>query len=300
MTQHFNSNGKLLLTGEYAVLDGALALGLPTTYGQSMTVITHPEQTLSWQSFDHMNNVWFETEFSLPLEEEDHSSTIRTTLHSILKTAQNLNPDFLKDEHGYRVKTEMNFPRDWGLGSSSTLINNIAQWAKIDAHRLLWKTSKGSGYDIACAQHDTPILYQVNNQSQKITPINFSPDYLDQLFFIHLNKKQNSRDGINAYRKQNIPNSFIDDISALTQSIIDCKKLNDFKNLITEHEKNVGNVLKIMPIKRRLFSDYFGAIKSLGAWGGDFILATGNESTPNYFKSRGYKTIILYKDMIKG
>ena len=72
----------------------------------------------------------------------------------------------------------------------------------------------------------------------------------------------------------------------------------DFENLINQHEKIIGNVLKKQPIKERLFSDYFGCIKSLGAWGGDFILATGNIDTPNYFKQKGYETIIKYDDMI--
>lgn len=34
----FYSNGKLLLSGEYAVLDGALSLAVPTKYGQLLSV----------------------------------------------------------------------------------------------------------------------------------------------------------------------------------------------------------------------------------------------------------------------
>ena len=34
----FYSHGKLLLTGEYLVLDGALALAVPCKLGQSLTV----------------------------------------------------------------------------------------------------------------------------------------------------------------------------------------------------------------------------------------------------------------------
>jgi len=34
----FYSNGKLLITGEYLVLDGAKALALPTKYGQGQIV----------------------------------------------------------------------------------------------------------------------------------------------------------------------------------------------------------------------------------------------------------------------
>ena len=33
-----------------------------------------------------------------------------------------------------------------------------------------------------------------------------------------------------------------------------------------------------------LFNDFKGAIKSLGAWGGDFILATAKQDPTAYFK----------------
>ncbi len=41
----------------------------------------------------------------------------------------------------------------------------------------------------------------------------------------------------------------------------------------------------------KIFLDYFGQTKSLGAWGGDFILATGNKDTPKYFKNKGYPNL---------
>jgi hypothetical protein len=51
-------------------------------------------------------------------------------------------------------------------------------------------------------------------------------------------------------------------------------------------------------VQKEMFSDYFGQTKSLGAWGGDFILATGNDDTPIYFKNKGFDTVISYQDMI--
>ena len=36
--QRFYSNGKLLLSGEYLILDGATGIALPTTFGQEMCV----------------------------------------------------------------------------------------------------------------------------------------------------------------------------------------------------------------------------------------------------------------------
>ena len=54
--QYFYGHGKLLLTGEYFVLDGAMALALPTTVGQSMKVrYRHSYQpTLNWKSFSNI------------------------------------------------------------------------------------------------------------------------------------------------------------------------------------------------------------------------------------------------------
>jgi hypothetical protein len=59
---------------------------------------------------------------------------------------------------GYNITTHLNFPKKWGLGTSSTLINNIAQWLQIDAFTLLNNSFGGSGYDIACKITNTIIL----------------------------------------------------------------------------------------------------------------------------------------------
>ena len=58
----------------------------------------------------------------------------------------------------------------------------------------------------------------------------------------------------------------------------------------------ISKLIKQPPLKKIKFSDYDGAVKSLGAWGGDFFLATGSDQ--DYFKKKGYETIISYKDII--
>ena len=65
-----------------------------------------------------------------------------------------------------------------------------------------------------------------------------------------------------------------------------------------KHEEIIGTLIGIKPVQQRLFYDYNGAIKSLGAWGGDFILACGNAQTPSYFADKGYTTCIPYSDLI--
>ena len=60
---------------------------------------------------------------------------------------------------------------------------------------------------------------------------------------------------------------------------------------------NKGKLLIKNPIKKDLFPDFNGGIKSLGAWGGDFFLATGDRSEMKYFHDKGFTTIIPYRQM---
>lgn len=301
MKQEFYSNGKLLLTGEYAVLDGAKALALPTTFGQFLTVEPTKNKDLFWRSLNKEGTVWFEMEVDLrtmTIRSSTHTSIAKTAL-KILTEAQRLQPAFLKHEGGYELSTQLTFPKNWGLGSSSTLINNIAQWAKIDPYKLLATTFGGSGYDIACAQRDTPITYQWNQGVPIVEAVEFNPVFNSELFFVYLKKKQNSRAGIMQYRKQTFnKNELIRVIGNLTSKIMACNDIGSFETLLNLHETVISNTIQIPTIKEQLFSDYPRAIKSLGAWGGDFILAIGDDPSMGYFQQRGYKTIIPFSEMI--
>lgn len=304
MNNEFYSNGKLLLTGEYAVLDGALSLALPTKYGQSLLVNEVGKDKLTWKSVDENDSVWFETEFDLKnisqkQNFEHQKNSVSSTLIKILTEAKKLNPGFLEGNTGYEVTTKLTFPRNWGLGSSSTLINNIARWAKVDAYKLLWNAFAGSGYDIACAQNNTPILYQVINQHPNVIPVDFNLSFKNNLYFVYLNQKQNSREEIAKYNsiKKNKAD-FVDQISDISRKIITCNSLRDFEVLIDHHEDIISAHIGLKRAKARLFPDFPGSIKSLGAWGGDFILATGNKDTPDYFKYKGFSVVFPYDHLI--
>ena len=131
-----------------------------------------------------------------------------------------------------------------------------------------------------------------------VKEINFNPVFKEAIFFIYLNKKQNSREAIKSYKEKNISQHIIKEVSDLTLQISKCTSLVEFEFLIKMHEKLLSRALQIKPIQERLFNDYFGQIKSLGAWGGDFILVTGNSETEMYFKKKGYHTIIPYTNII--
>ena len=193
MIKTFYSNGKLLITGEYLVLDGAKGFALPTKFGQNLIVEEGSTQQIEWKSYDSDGSVWFEdtiliSDIVKPIHTEVDS--VKNTLITILKEAFLLNPDFLTNSEGYKITTELTFPRNWGLGTSSTLINNIAQWLEIDAFVLLKNSFGGSGYDIACAQNDTPILYHLERGIPIVEKVNFSPSFTTNIHFVYLNKKQ--------------------------------------------------------------------------------------------------------------
>lgn len=301
--QNYYSNGKLLLTGEYLVLDEAISLAIPTKYGQTLNVKPIEEPCIYWKSLDENNAVWFEGKFeidndgTLKLSEQDD---ISKRLFQILQAAKKMNPEFLNSKKGYKVRTTLDFPKNWGLGTSSTLISNIAQWAKIDAYKLLESTFGGSGYDIACALNNTPITYQLESKHPFVKTIDFNPVFTNHLYFIHLNQKQNSREGIAHYRAQDKTqiNEVISEINSITSKIISCKSLEDFKTLIDKHESIISKITNQQTVKDNLFQDFNGSIKSLGAWGGDFILVASKENPIPYFKNKGYGTIIPYSNMV--
>ena len=124
MTKQYYSNGKLLITGEYLVLDGAQSLAVPTIYGQSLSVKGTQGNQLTWKSLDETGKPWFEGTYELQElgvvsinSVSEEAPAISGTLQKILLEARKLNPNFLVSSIGYEVTTALNFPREWGLGT---------------------------------------------------------------------------------------------------------------------------------------------------------------------------------------
>ena len=293
-----SSPGKLLITSEYYVTKGSLALAIPTKFRQSLDFKCDNSNRLKWKSYDKENDIWIDCEFELSnFEITKNKNKHSKTLQSILISANNINPKFLINNGGGLVTTQLNFSRKWGLGTSSTLINNISKWANIDPYELLWSNYKGSGYDIACALAKRPILYKLENNVPIVKSIQFSPDYNKNIFFIYLNKKQDSNKEIDKFFELKISKQTINKLSDLTIEFVNSKTLLDFQNCIIKHENIISKTLKIDTIKNMYFKDYEGQIKSLGAWGGDFILAAGPVNSKKYFYDKGYNTVLNYKEI---
>ena len=293
------SHGKILLTGEYMVLVGAEALAIPTKMGQSLEFKPNDSKTLNWESWDFKNELWFNAtidimDFSVS---NTSSETIALKLTKILKAVRDQKNNFLS-KNGGTVKTHLEFERQWGLGTSSTLISNLARWSQTNPYKLLQNSFGGSGFDIACATAKSPLIFRKQHLDPHIERCEFEPPFKTSLYFVYLNQKKNSREAIEFFKRQNIAKEQISYASSLTREITNVNKLNDFERLITEHESFISKILGVVPVKEKLFPDFQGAIKSLGAWGGDFILATGDTDTPRYFKTKGFDVVITYQEML--
>jgi mevalonate kinase len=305
LEKNFRGNGKLLITGEYFVLDGAKALALPTILGQSLNVKTIEDSNFfTWKSYDNLRQLWFEGSFDIEKMEvlKTTDNAVSSTLLQMFQAIKSLKNDFFLKKNGLEVSTHLEFPRDWGLGSSSTLVYCLAEWAEIDPYVLLEKTMGGSGYDIACAGAKQAIIFERKSGESLYENVDFKPDFSQNLYFIYLGKKQNSREGIARYREKSKSKSTdIQEVTNLTNDILNCKNLIDFEKILEEHESLVSRYLDLPTAKSLFFQDYFGTIKSLGAWGGDFVLATSNRSekeTFSYFLQKGFETIVPYDKMI--
>ncbi|TXK71587.1 GYDIA family GHMP kinase [Mesonia sp. HuA40] len=305
--QQIRANGKILLSGEYGVLDGAQSLALPTQLGQIFRFEKINEPEIQWKSLFADNSLWFEVIFKLENNQLFEQITPATSeiirLKEILEFIFNKNPD-LTQTGGYKITSQLEFDKDWGLGSSSTLIYALSKWAGINAYELLENTFGGSGYDLACADASTAILYKKTSHpyTPNVQPIHFTPHFKEQLFFVYLNEKKNSREAIAHYQQleKNQRMHLIEAQNRITQNLLTAQTLTDFEAALEKSESVLSRVLDIKTVKEERFKDYPYTIKSLGGWGGDFVLVTTRKAKDmDYFIHQGYTNYFSFQDFIK-
>ena len=309
----FQAHGKFLLTGEYLVLKGALSLALPLKLGQSLEFSladtdTHRLHWIAQQPDKPWFSVLFDTDTLQPITTDDPAKAEK--LADILKAVRQLKPNAF---HGadMRFRTHLDFDPNWGLGSSSTLIANLARWANVNPYELLKLTFGGSGYDIACATAEGPIYYQVRAEVPEpvkgptplVKPIDYNPPFANHLFFIYQGQKQSSSKEIKAFLAKANPVDLQKDIEAvsdISSSVPKCQNLDEFGLLMQCHERIIARCIGQEPVQKR-FPDFEGVLKSLGAWGGDFILAAtewSENQVKAYFKEKGLEVVFGYNELV--
>lgn len=302
--KRFRSNGKLMLSGEYLVLHGALSLAVPTIPGQRLSVRASGRSgPLHWKTLVE-SKPWLEClidPISWEVLQADRRDRTGLLLRMLRASAE------IRGETewlmGREVLAEVEFDIEWGLGSSSSLISNIAWWAGIEPFHLARSVSMGSGYDIACARSDKPLLYRTGQPGTGYKPVDFLPPFHAQLAFVYLGRKQDSAASVKQFLTHaRVPEHDISNISAISENLCQAGRLDEFEEGIKEHEAILSRILGKPPVKVGLFNDYPGEVKSLGAWGGDFVMITMHREFPfvkAYFSAKGMDTLILYRDMVK-
>jgi mevalonate kinase len=291
------ASGKLMLTGEYLALCGAKSLALPTQMGQSMLVSTQPGQNfLHWKAYLPDKHIWLEATFLLP--------SLRIITCSDEKSAQTIASLLIasaykfKRDTSYNVETQLDFDPTWGLGTSSTLIANIANFTKANAFSLLEKSFGGSGYDVAVGMTNKALIFEKGATPQWHT-LEFHPTFYHELLFVYSGKKRVSSEAIKNFDCAKIKEETIVKVNKITDALLTCADINHAELLLNEHEALLSDLMQEKTLKETLFSDFNGSIKSLGAWGGDFFLATRKDEARKYFSNKGYTTVFEWNEIIK-
>ncbi len=306
--QTFRSNGKLMISGEYLVMAGARALAIPLRFGQSMSIESRDadQAELLWIS-RVKEQEWFR--FSIKsgvVQIHDAASEPSVSfIASLLKRAAELNPGFLNRPVSEVVTANIEFDLAWGLGSSSTLVSNIAWWADVDPYTLLFNSMGGSGYDIACARSPFPLIYQLQDVDGRrlpySEPLNFYPSFSSNIWFVYTGRKQSSSKELARFDTRRVSEMMIMQINEITHRMASAGNPDEFMDLMSAHEEILSTVLDREPVKASLFPDFPGAVKSLGAWGGDFVMAVSvlpAEQVRRYFENKGLKTIFAYQELV--
>lgn len=293
----YNASGKLLLFGEYLVLKGSKCLAIPVRFGQSMTVEKSNQEEIIWESYSR-DEIWFAATFSSELKLLTNGDIGTSQLLLQLLRYMRLQKPTLF-EKGQIFRIDADFPMEWGLGSSATLISLLAQWGGFDPFDLLDNSLIGSGYDVACATANGPIEYQKENRETHA--IQLSDDIKEKLLFVYSGQKQNTSTEVLRFQECDVKKQMIDNMNQIIQKAIHANTIEAFENEMKASEELLSQVLDLDKIKQRLFSDYPYEIKSLGAWGGDFFMASyrNENEAKTYFSQKGFPIQFTFKEIIK-
>jgi len=114
-------------------------------------------------------------------------------------------------------------------------------------------------------------------------------------------KKKDSNEAVKQFRAQTVFDDDIEKMKRIIIAVANATQVDVFEEAMEESEKLLSRILKLKPVKEILFPDYPYAIKSLGAWGGDFFMATFRKEVEarKYFEEKGYTTLFNYNELIK-
>ncbi len=294
----YKASGKFLLFGEYLALHDADTLAIPLKFGQTLIVKNNQENYGFWLS-KQKENEWFQMHFHFRAQLELILATdeeIAEKLLQLLNLIYEVKPSLFAQGLSFEMQSDFDF--QWGLGSSSTLISLLSQWSEINPYYLLEKSFGGSGYDIACATAQNPIVY--NRKQQQVQAVDLADSITEKILFVYTGKKQNSQKEVKRFEAVNLTKDDIQEQNAIIHQACTAKDILEWEDAMMKNETLIARILGKPNLKTLYFQDYPYAIKSLGAWGGDFFMATfrDEQAARDYFLLKGYPVQFNYQEII--
>lgn len=196
----------------------------------------------------------------------------------LLKVLALVDPTFWKPGKSYRFETRLEFHRNSGLGSSSTFIELLSRYFKLDPFQVQDKVFGGSGYDVAIAAVQKPLIFWRTENDIHFRQWSLNPELTKDWKVVFLGNKVNSRTSTSQV------NDMLDDlakdenyqmqIQKIIEIVRDAKELMAVETGIEMYQMFLSQLLGMVtpytffgvkPLPR-------GVCKWLGAWGGDMLL----------------------------
>lgn len=295
-----HAHGKILLSGEYAILDGAKGFAIPLKKGQTLQIGKTTSTDAYFISLDVEGNPWFEARFhpeTLGVEMPIGTKEMLDRWMMVFEFAKQKGVDLIEKLTGIQAVFHLEFPRNWGWGSSSTWISLLAKWLGLDAWELNKHVFGGSGYDVFASFSTSPYYFTLKDGVPQFENIPWNPSFLNQVFLVYLGQKQDSRAGIAQYQSKKVNvkwEGFVDKANSCSIHLSKAENLFEFESYLQEHESIIRILIGEETIQNRLFPDYrWGTVKSLGAWGGDFVLVTGAPQNVLDYFMKAKKLLVL-------
>lgn len=282
MQQSFFAHGKVMLCGEYSVLSGTESLALPVHPGQWLNVWEVPATTATsriiWQASDE-NGPWFDCRIDteiMHVAETNHPEMAEVLL-KLFREIKQRNPELLAHKT-IRMETLCQFNRDFGLGSSSSLVAILSNWSGTDAFALQRAAFGGSGYDAAVSKTGKPICYWLENEAPNWSAWALDPALTGHWYLAFPGQKQNSRTSV-SYKT--------DALKALKSNVMALQQLNTCVQAV-KFPRSIPMLEAMLELLQALLAEHLqlprayedlqiqpvqgGLCKWLGAWGGDVLL----------------------------
>lgn len=294
MQRTYFSHGKILLTGEYAVLTGMEALALPVVPGQQLSVWEIPSAgnaKVIWQGNEADGSPWCDVRIDsdiMHVVESNDEVTAQRLLH-MLREIKSHQPEFFSHKT-IRVETRCEFDRSFGLGSSSSLVACLSAYSGTDIFALQQAGFGGSGYDAAVCATGKPIAYWLEKGVPNFAPWQLDPGLTGHWYLAFPGKKINSRNAIADTREglaaMQSDTFMLQQLNACIQAVKNPRSIPLLEAMLEMYQALISQALglpkayddlEIKPMQG-------GLCKWLGAWGGDVLLI--NENIKNQYSDK--------------